>query len=47
MVSSKLLELENAINNLSLEEKIWLMAKIVAQMKEQTKYTNYQLSIPT
>ncbi|NES70547.1 MAG: hypothetical protein F6K24_37725 [Okeania sp. SIO2D1] len=42
MVSSKLLQLENAINNLSLEEKIWLMEKIIAQMKEQTKSANYQ-----
>ncbi len=42
MVSSKLLQLENAFNNLSLEEKIWLMEKIVAQMKEPTKPANYQ-----
>ena len=42
MVSSKLLQLENAINNLSLDEKIWLMEKIIDQMKEQTKSANYQ-----
>ncbi len=42
MVSSKLLELENTINNLSLDEKIWLMEKILAQMKEQTKSASYQ-----
>ena len=42
MVSSKLLQLENAINNLSLEDKIWLMEKIIAQIKEQTKSPNYQ-----
>ncbi|MGD1705145.1 hypothetical protein [Dapis sp. BLCC M229] len=45
MVSSKLFDLENAINNLSLEEKIWLMEKIVAQMKNQTKSTNYQSQV--
>ncbi|MDY6804599.1 MAG: hypothetical protein SXA11_12435 [Cyanobacteriota bacterium] len=37
MVSSKLLELENAIDNLSLEEKIWLLEKIVVKMRELTK----------
>ncbi len=32
MVSSKLLDLENSIDNLSPEEKRWLLDKIVQQM---------------
>lgn len=36
MVSSKLLELENAIHNLSLQEKLWLLDKIVQQMRAIT-----------
>ena len=45
MVSSKLLELENAIDNLSLEEKIWLLEKIVVQMRELTKVANFQVQL--
>ncbi len=45
MVSSKLLELENAINNLSMEEKIWLLEKIVVQMRELTKVANFQVEL--
>ena len=36
MVSTKLLELENSIQNLSLEEKLWLLEKIVGQVREIT-----------
>ena len=45
MVSSKLLELENAVNNLSMEEKIWLLEKIVVQMRELTKVANWQVEL--
>ena len=45
MVSSKLLELENAIDNLSLEEKIWLLEKSVVQMRELTKVANFQVQL--
>ncbi|MDY6802628.1 MAG: hypothetical protein SXA11_02315 [Cyanobacteriota bacterium] len=37
MVSTKLLELENSIQNLSLEEKLWLLEKIVAQVRSITE----------
>ena len=37
MVSSKLLELEDSIQTLSLEEKLWLLDKIVQQMRAMTK----------
>ena len=37
MVSAKLLELENSIQNLSLEEKLWLLEKIVAQVRAITE----------
>ena len=33
MVSAKLLELENSIKNLSSEEKLWLLEKIVQQIR--------------
>lgn len=33
MVSAKLLELENSIQNLSSEEKLWLLEKIVQQIR--------------
>ncbi len=36
MVSSKLLELENAIHSLSLQEKLWLLDRIVQQMRAIT-----------
>ncbi|GGA23613.1 hypothetical protein [Okeania sp. KiyG1] len=42
MVSSKLIQLENSIQNLSLEEKLWLLEKIVQQVQEVTQYTNLQ-----
>jgi len=42
MVSSKLLELENTINNLSMEEKIWLLEKIVVQMRKLIEVSNFQ-----
>ena len=45
MVSSKLLELENAVNNLSMEEKIWLLEKIVVQMRELTKVAKFQVEL--
>lgn len=37
MVSAKLLELENSIQNLSLEEKLWLLEKILGQVREIAK----------
>jgi hypothetical protein len=37
MVSAKLLELENSIQNLSLEEKLWLLEKIVVQVRAITE----------
>ncbi|NEP46116.1 MAG: hypothetical protein F6K35_45740 [Okeania sp. SIO2H7] len=37
MISAKLLELENSIQNLSLEEKLWLLEKIVAQVRAITE----------
>lgn len=37
MVSTKLLELEKSIQNLSLEEKLWLLEKIVAQVRGITE----------
>ena len=42
MVSAKLIQLENSIQNLSLEEKLWLLEKIVQQVQEVTQYTNLQ-----
>ena len=40
MVSSKLLDLENSIDNLSAEEKRWLLDKIVQQMEKITEEPN-------
>lgn len=42
MVSSKLLELESSIKGLSLDEKLWLLEKIVGQMRESKKSGNFQ-----
>lgn len=40
MVSNKLLELEDSIQTLSLEEKLWLLDKIVQQMRAITEDAN-------
>ena len=40
MVSTKLLELEDSIQALSLEEMLWLLDKIVQQMRSITKDAN-------
>ncbi len=43
MISTKLLDLENSIKNLSAEEKLWLLEKIVQQMRaipQQAKVIN-------
>ena len=45
MVSSKLLELENTIDNLSLQEKIWLLEKIVVQMRKLTTFVDFQVPL--
>lgn len=37
MVSSKLFDLEYSIQTLSLEEKLWLLDKIVQQMRATTE----------
>ncbi len=42
MISSKALELENSIQVLSLEEKLWLLEKIVGQVRQLTTDTNIQ-----
>ncbi len=44
MVSAKLLELENSIQNFSSEEKLWLLEKIVQQIRGISQEPH---SIPT
>jgi hypothetical protein len=44
MVSAKLLELENSIQNLSSEEKLWLVEKIIQQIRGISQADN---PIPT
>lgn len=43
MVSNKLLELEDSIQTLSLEEKLWLLDKIVQQMRSIPENANLKL----
>ncbi|WP_159783533.1 hypothetical protein [Sodalinema gerasimenkoae] len=38
MVSHQLLELEQSIHNLSLEDKLWLLAKIFEQVRGPTEH---------
>ncbi|MEM1171955.1 MAG: hypothetical protein AAGJ08_23465 [Cyanobacteria bacterium P01_H01_bin.35] len=40
MISPKLLELEKSIHNLSLDEKLWLLEKIVWQVRQITQEKN-------
>ena len=40
MVSAKLIQLESSIENLSLEDKLWLLEKIVQQVQKVTNYAN-------
>ncbi len=42
MVSAKLIQLENSIQDLSLEEKLWLLEKILQQVQKVTNYTNFK-----
>lgn len=42
MASSKLLQLESSIQSLSLEEKLWLLEKILGQLREITTDVNRQ-----
>lgn len=44
MVSAKLLELEKSVKNLSFEDKLWLLEKIVQQMQGISQPTH---SMPT
>ncbi len=46
MVSSKLLDLENSIDNLSAEEKRWLLDKIVEQMGKIAEDANPRQELP-
>ena len=46
MVSSKLLELEDSIQTLSLDEKLWLLDKIVQQMRAITEDANLKQGRP-
>ncbi len=44
MTSPKLLELEQSIHNLSLDEKLWLLEKIVGQLRAITQEKNSNLA---
>lgn len=46
MVSSKLLEIEDSIQTLSLEEKLWLLDKIVQQMRAIPEDANLRQGRP-